>query len=885
MAMLYSFDLFDTLLARRTEKPSGVFALMQKSLAQRSQEGKNTIPFELLENFALSRIEAEREARQACAFDEIRFEEIYARLAEKYFLGERLIGYLMKKEIETERAALYPIVENIELFRRRKKEARVAILSDMYLSSDVLRLFLRDANAELFSDVPIYVSSEWRVTKAGGGLFGVAALKEKARWGEMEHIGDNRRADYEAPRMWDIPATLYVRKNPAATMANVASRSSPLLDLLAGVQEALTERRLGETSSNPFGKKRERREDSLYLTGGCVTGPLLWAFTWWLLKITQAMGHKRLYFLSRDGQILMKIANVMIEAFDLDIETRYLYSSRLSWLFASMEEFGRRDSAWVVQPLPYLSLKMVSSRLHTPKEKFLEILQRDRLPDVNVSKWDMPLSEKQIAKLESWIRDRWGFFKPAVMEERALLKEYARQEGLLDAKTVALVDVGWLCRSQDALVDVLRALENDTVRELTRVDGFYMGCVRDAKQERGNRKYGMLTFPDDEGLCGVAEGEFTKFICFVESMLEGDHGHVKGYKREGTPVVPMLSEEANIQAMNWGLKEFQRGIVDFAVEFSQLLCAVDIVPSRRELEEILKTVFLSCTNPKTVPKFWSGSGNDFASVMGDFPYAWDPSHTLSRKLARKISVKEYFSYCRSNSQEQCDITYWLAGSLARSGWGVRLCAAAMNYMTYTVRLPIFPPHVVKDEVRKYARYIAAQKTILFFPFCGDTHQARSHLEIAMAFSPEKPLIVFTGPALDDSLKSEFEKAGRVWLLMRDRSERERRLKSLRLNAVRKFLKKSKNIRLLGASSSDFYKLLLDKDMERVQFWEILTECHNIHNPRTAERLAGVIAMRPETVEDVCEVWKANGIDNKYLEKIRLTPDVECIPGMVTAPNK
>jgi hypothetical protein len=144
----------------------------------------------------------------------------------------------------------------------------------------------------------------------------------------------------------------------------------------------------------------------------------------------------------------------------------------------------------------------------------------------------------------------------------------------------------------------------------------------------------------------------------------------KDIEKDEGRVEPVLKEAANTRALDWGLEAFQNGVLDFVRDFSQTLQTAGISPSAREREEILETALLNYTNPT----------RDFASVMGDFPYAWDPSHAYLQKLAGEITVGDYCAYLRSDSYAQCRITYWLAGSLARSRWSVRVFDRLISFV-------------------------------------------------------------------------------------------------------------------------------------------------------------------------------------------------------------
>ena len=64
---LYSFDVFDTLITRKTAIPTGIFALMQKELE--TNEKYETIPLYLRNNFYNIRINSEIYLRNSSIYD------------------------------------------------------------------------------------------------------------------------------------------------------------------------------------------------------------------------------------------------------------------------------------------------------------------------------------------------------------------------------------------------------------------------------------------------------------------------------------------------------------------------------------------------------------------------------------------------------------------------------------------------------------------------------------------------------------------------------------------------------------------------------------------------------------------------------------------------
>ena len=94
--MLYSFDIFDTLITRKTQTPNGVFLYMQEEL-KRIEDYKT-----IADDFISLRVDAEQEARIFNDGDEIGLNDIYKCLVKNCNLSENKIHELIELEVEAE---------------------------------------------------------------------------------------------------------------------------------------------------------------------------------------------------------------------------------------------------------------------------------------------------------------------------------------------------------------------------------------------------------------------------------------------------------------------------------------------------------------------------------------------------------------------------------------------------------------------------------------------------------------------------------------------------------------------------------------------------------------------------------------------------------------
>ena len=165
---LYSFDIFDTLVTRRTAIPTGIFAIMQSKL--RGSKFSSL----LQHNFYKIRIGSEELARQNKRIlkktPEVTLDDIYKVIQFNESLSDSEIVFLKKLELENEKCNVVVLSNNLlKLKELCKRGKRVVLISDMYLTSEQIHYIIDDLDP-VFRDLKIYVSCEYGVAKHTGDL-------------------------------------------------------------------------------------------------------------------------------------------------------------------------------------------------------------------------------------------------------------------------------------------------------------------------------------------------------------------------------------------------------------------------------------------------------------------------------------------------------------------------------------------------------------------------------------------------------------------------------------------------------------------------------------------------------------------------------------------
>ena len=209
--MIFSFDIFDTVIGRRVQKPVDIFPLMSTRLLADHPE----VPHDVAENFYDLRRKAEGDARHQSSAEDINFDDIYDQLAKICSLSKAQRDFLQSFEFNLELENTRPIHANVKQIHDLLQQGeRVIFISDMYLQSKYIKQLLAKASP-IFAELPLYVSNECGLLKQTGSLFKYVLEKENIRPEKLIHRGDNPVADLEKPRSLGIGTNFYDRSVPS----------------------------------------------------------------------------------------------------------------------------------------------------------------------------------------------------------------------------------------------------------------------------------------------------------------------------------------------------------------------------------------------------------------------------------------------------------------------------------------------------------------------------------------------------------------------------------------------------------------------------------------------------------------------------------------------
>lgn len=383
-----------------------------------------------------------------------------------------------------------------------------------------------------------------------------------------------------------------------------------------------------------------------------VTAPVLFTYVWYVLREAERMGLKRLYFLARDGYVLLQIAREIAKACPVGLELRYLYCSRASLRMPSYHRIPETEAMdLLLHRGTNLTVHHILDRASVTEEQRQAVYEALELQEESAS---VKLSENDFNAICDKLR-RCRIFRQIVMDNSRAAYEtampYFIQEGLTDGTPFGIVDSGWTGSMQRSF----RQLSE----EIPPMTGFYFGMFARPKS-RGDGIYNTWYFSADSRISVRTKFNNNLFEC----MCAAPHGMTIGYRQEkdmryvpvmkpyteGTPLDDMIGVQvssctafASLCAAEISYRDFDPG--DMHRMTRQLLTALMYRPTAAEAEAFGSFPFCDDVTESYTDTLVR---HDEAAVVRE--------HLFLRRMLKKIRGKK-------PSRE----LFWVYGTLAVSG--------------------------------------------------------------------------------------------------------------------------------------------------------------------------------------------------------------------------
>jgi predicted HAD superfamily hydrolase len=439
-----SFDIFDTLLVRALARPDEIFELMQPEVDKVAGHKVN---------FRQLRIEADGWQRlRLVPGEDITLGTIYRRVGEVLRLPAAVCEKLQELELRLESQFMRvreAVVEVMNFAHDLGK--RVILTSDMYLDIDFVTATLRRLGIVRYHH--IYLSSQIGKRKDARTLFPHILEAENIQAEEMIHIGDNEHADLQIPGDLGILTFHVMRPMELFRQTPLGKTDFPRQpDLLSPFARISFGLMLARVFNDPFPKNASAVNGNLRNFGYWYFGPTLLAFVKWVADRAVADGIDTLYFLARDGDILVRIYRLLQERLsERQAKAVYLEVSRRSVGVPFIQQREQLDK--LLQPEfcggPLSDLVRIRLGIELEKETGLDA--RSFGFDSVHSTVFIPADLTKIKKLCYHLLDRC---EDRFSAEKEFSLGYLKEMGLFSPGNKAVVDIGYSGTLQRILNDV-----------------------------------------------------------------------------------------------------------------------------------------------------------------------------------------------------------------------------------------------------------------------------------------------------------------------------------------------------------------------------------------------------------------------------------------------
>ncbi|MFD0892786.1 hypothetical protein KBB96_15290 [Luteolibacter ambystomatis] len=622
-----TFDVFDTVLTRRTALPVDIFMLLGAKLREEGVRVPSAGMFRAL------RVRAERWSRRMEPGGEVTLEDIHRMLGRLLGWSEEDRRRSVSLELSLEEEFLTATPHGRAAVNAARNEGRrVAFVSDMYLAPSFIRRILERENLILPGDL-LAVSGEWKVTKGRGDMWPRLLAELEAAPHEILHRGDNRHGDVVSPGRAGLKAE---RLGTAeASRWEDWSRYHGPEDIrrFGGIAALCRTARAGMEEPDEFWTS----------LGAGVLGPLLAGFAFWILEQARRDAVRTIWFLSRDGLLPLEAARIFADADSPKLE--YLCAGRRQLQLALSAETATGD---LFEGSRLASLQLLGSRFALDERALHDLREEAGLPATGLLERLNAAARSRITEILAG--PAWQARIAAARHQAGEpVRQYLGQMADQAAGRVAVADVGWRGSSQDLLNRLLPANAP--------LWGYYLGLTGSGPTPEHKAAW-LYNRPEGEGDLALDRHQR-----LFEVLLGGAAGPLQGYERNSGKWEPVFAmAEAGEHAP--GRERAQKAALAFV-----RLAADPLYRSWWTLEDLH-----GITTRNLLRLFEHPDATD-ALHFADWTVTTDEAHADSVALAKGYDVARIRT-CLFQGEPWAWL--WPAASLRNSsfigGWLMRLAA-------------------------------------------------------------------------------------------------------------------------------------------------------------------------------------------------------------------
>lgn len=544
---LLSLDIFDTLLFRLCSQPSDIFFELGKNAMEKGLLRSDVSPTMFQQLRILAEKKARLKSREKSGTSEVTLEDIYNMMPG----GIGNLISIKNLEVEIEKKYCYVNRNILSLIVYcKEKGIKIALVSDMYLSSKHIKELLTVNNFPVELIDILLVSNEHGTDKLSGGLFDILCKKfpniEKSK---IIHIGDNKSADVEGAAKVGIKSVFYgvVPQKPDSVFEWEKVRFGSILPQLSSLRKLAIN----------TGEYHEENERFWFDLGASILGPFFTMFSEWVVETCIKEGKKIILPFMREGKLLGQMIKNAASERGQDFRVQPIYISRQASYLASLQDFNEeelgnlfeRNNLTVKDLFEMLKLNHHLEKFGKFKNTYLTDSHKIEMGNgktLRAKIFEFFLQRNIVEELRSIIRDN-----------RNLLIQYIKQKIGLNNSFVT-VDLGFKGTIQNFLENAYRN------------QGVNLNITHLVALGSEHTKHLIMSGIDIRGWIGNA-GENYHLIRrimrspeIIEELILANCGSTLGYRRDSEGKVIPLVSAFNISKDEKNWKELcQKGILHF----------------------------------------------------------------------------------------------------------------------------------------------------------------------------------------------------------------------------------------------------------------------------------------------------------------------------------
>lgn len=523
---IISFDIFDTLIMRKTLLPTDVFVIV----GHKAKKMGIYVP-----NFS----EVRKKAEQEVLHQNPSIYDIYARLHEITGIERTELERILDLEIETEREVLLRRDKMVEILQYAiSLGKRVCLISDMYLPKDILISILTGLDITGYEQ--IFVSCDYNASKCSG-LFDI--FKRQIRGKTYLHIGDNRVADLLCAEPFGIDG-FYIKKS--LDMLDISGYAS-IRSYLTNINErSMVGLFIAKVFNNPFAlyhSEGRAKVNNIYDFGYLFVSEAITDFVIWLVENLRKRQYDRVLFAARDGYIIQKMYDQYLNKKKIKDapESYYFYISRMVVSNASIET--EKDIQWfATQPYAFGPEERLINKFGFTVEEILSY--NDTFPD----EVHYELAQKELIYKRS-------------KEVRENYYKYVKRLGIDKNQKCAFVDLVSSGTCQYFMERI----------KLLNFDAFYLCYYNIGDKERDamyhSERWNEILNKNNSYMSYLQSSNIYQEYWLLETILTSEEASIRDFDEFGNPI---FAQEHRSESEMSFVQEIHRAILDYFEDYSML---------------------------------------------------------------------------------------------------------------------------------------------------------------------------------------------------------------------------------------------------------------------------------------------------------------------------